>query len=54
MYHIVGNFQGIKLLQIIYNFTDFIFMNFKKSQKEWKLLALKVSGYTVVFGRFFF
>ena len=36
------------LYRIIYNFANFIFANFKKSRKEQKLLASKVSGYTVV------
>ena len=35
------------LHHIIYNFANFIFANLKKSRKEQKLLALKVSGYTV-------
>ena len=35
------------LYRIIYNFANFIFANLNKSRKEQKLLASKVSGYTV-------
>ena len=35
------------LHHIIYNFANFISANLKKSRKERKLLASKVSGYTV-------
>ena len=35
------------LYRIFYNFANFIFANLKKSRKEQKLLASKVSGYTV-------
>ena len=35
------------LYRIIYNFAIFIFANLKKSRKERKLLASKVSGYMV-------
>ena len=34
------------LYHIFHNFANFIFAILKKSRKEWKLLALKVSGYT--------
>ena len=35
------------LYRIFHNFANFIFANLKKSRKERKLLASKVSGYTV-------
>ena len=47
---IFANFYYSAILyHIIYNFANFIFANLKKSQKEWKLLVSKVSGYTVIY-----
>ena len=44
---IFTNFLSSHLYRIINNFAIFIFANLKKSQKEQKLLASKVSSYTV-------
>ena len=46
---IFANFYYAAILyRIIYNFVNFIFANLKKSRKERKLLASKVSGYMVL------